>query len=497
MRVPAGTASEWAGHRIVEVQLNISDGSLRFVRLRPDRSRANTFEEAQTIIDAQMSGVGELAALSALEFAAMDPCGWDASFRDVDDAPPGGDGDALSGFTVLAVLHRAVKRMLFQLHGGVSIVDIACGGGGDLDAAFSGGANRVVAIDCDPASVARARQRAAAVCAARGVDLDCISLVCADVTQPLGDDCFGGEVKSFDAAFCHFALHYCWQSEAATDMLLANVVPALKEGARFVVTWMDAARLRDEHGGTIQLFDTHGVLQFEVGPSDGDAQSDGSVVNVFVRSIGRAHDEILIEEGELIRRFAKCGLAHVGTMPFESLAALHPRQAHALSQAERTMSSLYRADIFVVQRGGSPSGSEVTEVAFLPQVPGRIYKARVLFGLSVPELVNARCISRAWRTTIDTVSKEAARDDPIQWRARMGVRAYQLGYDVFLRGASSLREVVAAAPTAGLYARMGGDLVGLQRRIIQEENRSRERRALARERENYGPWMYRTGYDSY
>eukprot|EP00249_Psilotum_nudum_P013284 c24259_g1_i1 orf=3-1121(+) len=144
----------------------------------------------------------------------------------------------------LKKLNNWVKSVLIQLYAkeGDSILDLACGKGGDLNKWEKAKISYYVGVDIAKGSIEDARNR-------YNGETDHVRrqripsfparLICADcygvsLAEPLKYD------SPFDICSCQFALHYSWSSEERARQALANVAALLKPGGYFIGTIPDA-----------------------------------------------------------------------------------------------------------------------------------------------------------------------------------------------------------------------------------------------------------------
>ena len=125
--------------------------------------------------------------------------------------------------------------------GADSLLDLACGRGGDIQKWFDCNIGFVKGIDLSPGEVAEARQRyqetrrkrpgAATVC--EFADTPTLGL------QEWKDE------RLYDSVTCMFALHYFFVTETALRQFLRNVAANLKPGGYFIGTVPDGKRVNE------------------------------------------------------------------------------------------------------------------------------------------------------------------------------------------------------------------------------------------------------------
>lgn len=130
-----------------------------------------------------------------------------------------------SPLAALRAFHNRVKFDLITRHTsrGGSLLDVACGRGGDLGKWRAAGLAYVLAFDASGDSVDEARRRHSVSYRSVPVDFLCLTTFGTDEAAVVSDE-------PFDAVSCMFAMHYFW---GARDVFLENVARALKPGGVF------------------------------------------------------------------------------------------------------------------------------------------------------------------------------------------------------------------------------------------------------------------------
>lgn len=154
-----------------------------------------------------------------------------------------------SGASILGLrnLNNWIKSVLLNAHlsTNCSVLDFACGKGGDLLKYRTAGIGHYVGIDI-----------------ARGSVTDAVSRYNSDggdsrfppmpfTARFLSGDCFAVDLAShlppalrFDVVSCQFALHYAFESEARARQAIRNAAARIQPGGHFVGTIPDASVLR-------------------------------------------------------------------------------------------------------------------------------------------------------------------------------------------------------------------------------------------------------------
>lgn len=141
----------------------------------------------------------------------------------------------------LKKFHNDIKRALINrfASGKVSLLDLACGRGGDIRKWSDAGLKKVKGIDLSPQEIVEARKRFDELLQQQPG----LQLRAEFVASPELGLSEWKEPQQYDAVTCMFAIHYFFVSEAALRQLLQNVVSNLKDGGYFFGTVPDGKRV--------------------------------------------------------------------------------------------------------------------------------------------------------------------------------------------------------------------------------------------------------------
>ncbi|XP_010931870.1 mRNA cap guanine-N(7) methyltransferase 1 [Elaeis guineensis] len=156
----------------------------------------------------------------------------------------------------LKKLNNWVKSVLIQLYArrGDSVLDLACGKGGDLIKWDKAKIGYYVGVDIAEGSIkdCRTRYNSDADQQQRRKKFSFPArLICADCYEARLDKYLRDDAP-YDICSCQFALHYSWSTEARARRALAHVSALLRPGGTFIGTMPDAnviiKRLREAEG---------------------------------------------------------------------------------------------------------------------------------------------------------------------------------------------------------------------------------------------------------
>lgn len=141
--------------------------------------------------------------------------------------------------------HRLCPHKLFYrfASGADSLLDLACGRGGDIWKWIDFKIKYVKGIDLSPGEVAEARQRYEEACGKHRQTP--LQTRCEFLDTPNLGLQEWKEAQQYDVVTCMFALHYFFVSEAALKQFFHNVSINLKDGGYFIGTVPDGKRINE------------------------------------------------------------------------------------------------------------------------------------------------------------------------------------------------------------------------------------------------------------
>ncbi|BDA44333.1 mRNA cap guanine-N7 methyltransferase [Coccomyxa sp. Obi] len=147
----------------------------------------------------------------------------------------------------LKEFHNAIKRkMILRFAGGAdSLLDFACGRGGDIHKWAAAKIKYVKGIDLSPGEIEEARRRFAEHIERRNPRQQGPLLEAEFVDSDQLGLSMWKEPQQYDAVTCMFAIHYFFVTERALDTFLHNVAINLKDGGYFFGTFPSGKRVQD------------------------------------------------------------------------------------------------------------------------------------------------------------------------------------------------------------------------------------------------------------
>ncbi|KAK9813088.1 hypothetical protein WJX72_008788 [[Myrmecia] bisecta] len=135
-------------------------------------------------------------------------------------------------------LHNTIKKLLINRFAGGkdSLLDLACGRGGDIWKWINAGIRYVKGVDLAPKEIEEAQIRfEEARRQRRDMQLAAEFLCTPELGRSLWspEDPANGQQRLYDAVSCMFALHYFFETEASLHMFMRNVSRNLKDGGYF------------------------------------------------------------------------------------------------------------------------------------------------------------------------------------------------------------------------------------------------------------------------
>jgi len=142
------------------------------------------------------------------------------------------------------VSHPTIHLRRFA-HGVDSLLDLACGRGGDIHKWIDSGVGYVKGIDLSPGEVEEARHRYQQTLAGKRGSISASITACEFTDTPDLGIKEWKEPREYDVVTCMFALHYFFVSESALKQFLHNVSINLRPGGYFVGTVPDGKRINE------------------------------------------------------------------------------------------------------------------------------------------------------------------------------------------------------------------------------------------------------------
>ena len=270
--------------------------------------------------------------------------------------------------------------------GSPSLMELACGKGGDLPRWADHLFDPIIGVDSDMDNIVNASDGVYARLASYKQALRgrTVAFVCMDATTrmrpPLDEvrlavaDSPHGDVISalwdvssrsmtntalsplrglvaqgFDVVSCQFAIHYMFQTDLTLDRFIRNIEYLLRPGGVFIATCFDgdrlASKLQSSSDGQLKGLTNSNAVAWSISKRyDGLFEGNpGAAIDVYVDSIHHTVREYLVSTRTLQSRMHQVGIAMVSATPFSSWFA---QSASSLSAMERKLSELYVAYVF-------------------------------------------------------------------------------------------------------------------------------------------------------
>jgi len=274
-----------------------------------------------------------------------------------------------------------VKAKKIKIKPHLSLLDLACGKGGDISKWKNAHFRRVLGIDLIPDNILNDRDGAISRLAKNNIDEHkTYTFVPMDMSKPLGVEqidaisdkslkdlanCLWGQSEKsdcvekfhglatmpFDVVSCQFAIHYNFETEEKISGFLDNVVKYLKPGGYFIGTCFDgdtvAKKLENAKDGVIQHKLEDGKVVWSVTRNYSDDYKNtsfGQEITVYIETINVDHTEFLVPYKLLKKLLKNVGLTEVESHMFKDIRAKN--ETVKLEDHEIEFSDMNRQFIF-------------------------------------------------------------------------------------------------------------------------------------------------------
>lgn len=261
--------------------------------------------------------------------------------------------------------HNSIKSDLIKQYKGNSVVDLACGKGGDLPKFLGAGFTRLLGYDSNRDNIENpvdgAYKRLFKM--QRGRSLKYVMLTY-DLSKKIDIKAFEndndkhvaqvihGNVRDmklhkyqdmardkFDLVNCQFAIHYFFESETTLDNFLSNVDMYLKDDGYFIGTCLNGHAVKRElKNKQVTTGEKNGVLLWDITKKydKEEGVNYGEEIEVFMESIGKTFKEYLVNLDILTKKLKQMGYTPVEQKSFSE----YPDDKYNMDSCLKTYSHL-------------------------------------------------------------------------------------------------------------------------------------------------------------
>lgn len=229
--------------------------------------------------------------------------------------------------------HYLIKQ---YASGSKSLLDIACGKGGDLKRWLDNGVSTVFGIDKARDNIENANDgiyaRLHRLSPKNKQYMFCTMDATEEITdayvnkQPEDDKYIGKKLLQhgqFDVVSCQFAIHYFFGNEENLDKMLRNVSSFLKPGGYFIGTCMDGSKVLKRMEALQKQESISGKMDdriiWNIRKNYDEREDFGCEIKVFMESIGVESSEYVVDKDVLNKKVESFGLSKVEITSFEDI----------------------------------------------------------------------------------------------------------------------------------------------------------------------------------
>lgn len=224
------------------------------------------------------------------------------------------------------VKNQILKKYAFKNN---SLLDLACGKGGDLHKWISLDIKKVKAYDIDLASIKEARSRYNKIKTKKGTFTFTHTDLSNTIIQP--------KIK-FDMVTCFFAIHYFFKNEITFMYLISNIVNNIKKNGYFMMTTFSEEKLKEIN----YKVDTE---IFKVNPIDIKDKVFGRSISVWIKDsvLDKEREEYVVPFKYLVNKLSEYDIELVESGNFKDF---YNNRKHKLNKIEKLLSFLNIYAIF-------------------------------------------------------------------------------------------------------------------------------------------------------
>jgi SAM-dependent methyltransferase len=182
----------------------------------------------------------------------------------------------------------------------------------------------------------------------------------------------------FDLISCQFALHYFFGTESSLDNFVYNVQKFLKQGGHFLATCLDGNKIVSKLQPIKPMDSIMGRKDdrimwniqrlYESPLSTSESIPFGQEINIYMESIGKRQTEYIVDFGVLVQKFKKYDIHPVKIQSFEELYKialttdsknqLFKEAIEKMSDVEKEYSFLNSIVVFRKESSSSPASKK-------------------------------------------------------------------------------------------------------------------------------------------
>ncbi|KAL7479303.1 hypothetical protein ACHAW6_005038 [Cyclotella cf. meneghiniana] len=422
--VVSSDCPSFSGYQIAEVKLDIKLGTLHFQRLRCDKREPTNGGEIQKIVQFAM----QPTELSFIVDAKIQ----EESDHDIkENASLGQRKKAKLSSRSLVEFHDYIYKLhafVFDTFCGKNVIDVGCGCLNMLKEAY---VDNVWAISNVQSCIEAGKQKA------REIEHPHIEVLEINLKESQTRLC--QLTEKVDSVFCNSGFQHFWDTAVTTQVFLRNLVPSLKRGGVFVVTFMCLESIPHD-SSTFQLNGDGGSLEFQV-----LLQIDRKTAIIYDKLAGASHEECLLSLEEVKKQFKKANLSFLANYTFEQLGNVAPsmhQELDGLSLNLRKISSFFCCAIFQKTTTDIKIHDDVLISGMVKGLDQDVLKY-----LSMVDLVSARRVAKFWKLSIDSLDRTFSEENETWMKENLYL------YD----SRSSFIECLSL-PSVGCFLRFGGNM---------------------------------------
>lgn len=231
-------------------------------------------------------------------------------------------------WTKRELLTQTCRTLRYEGHYNISLLDLSCGKGGDMDKWYGNNIMNVIGFDIDEKSIIEAKSRYQQLVynlKKQGKEVPIYEFHVMDLSDKDNLPKIAKILnRKFNIVSCQFAIHYFFRNEESLSTFITIVGTYIENNGFFIGTTIDGLlllnKLHDKNviGNGIYRIEKGYVEPIKTPYNNTYFVSLGTSTDTEHYFVNKKSEEYIVDIGELVKLCANNGLTYVGTIDFST-----------------------------------------------------------------------------------------------------------------------------------------------------------------------------------